>query len=189
MDKFSKLNRKKSPNKKREVIEYENDFIKINKFNDWTFITGNDCVFCIPYLIEENKFIIREEYIPTFEYKDGSKYHLSLVGGVIEEDETPIKALYREVEEEAGLIIRPEYSLIEELAPMYTFKNSAVKFYLYILPLNSIDFEETVAKGDGSKVERMSKSVKVDVSNIDRLLPSDIMTDYMLMKLKEYLNI
>ena len=45
-----------------------------------------------------------------------------------------------------------------------------------------------MAKGDGSNAEKMSKSVKVDVKYIKSLNPSDLITDYMLLKLKEYIN-
>jgi hypothetical protein len=54
--------------------------------------------------------------------------------------------------------------------------------------LNERDYHEVVAKGDGSKEEEMSKSVKVDVKYINSLNPSDLITYYMLMKMKEYLR-
>jgi hypothetical protein len=54
--------------------------------------------------------------------------------------------------------------------------------------LTERDYEEVVAKGDGSKIEEMSKSVKVDVRYLNSLNPSDLITDYMLMKFKEYLK-
>ena len=48
---------------------------------------------------------------------------------------------------------------------------------------------EVIAKGDGSKAEAMSKSVKVDIKFLNSLNPSDLFTDYMLLKVKEYLNL
>ena len=70
------------------------------------------------------------------------------------------------------------------------FEN-ALKQYIgnpYILTLTERDYHEVIAKGDGSKAEDISKSVKVDVKYIKSLNPSDLITDYMLMKIKEYLN-
>ena len=55
--------------------------------------------------------------------------------------------------------------------------------------MNERDYHEVVAKGDGSKEEEMSKAVKVDVKYISSLNTSDLISDYMLLKLKEYMNI
>ena len=63
------------------------------------------------------------------------------------------------------------------------------KAYPFILPLNERDYHEVVAKGDGSKSEAMSKSVKVDIKHIDAINACDLVTAYMLEKVKEYLNI
>jgi hypothetical protein len=46
-----------------------------------------------------------------------------------------------------------------------------------------------MARGDGSKAESLSKAVKVDIKYIDQINASDMMTEYMLLKVKEYLNI
>ena len=75
------------------------------------------------------------------------------------------------------------------MRPLFINKASANKYYPYILPLNERDYHEVVAKGDGSKEEEMSKAVKVDVKYISSLNTSDLISDYMLLKLKEYMNI
>ena len=75
------------------------------------------------------------------------------------------------------------------LEPLFINKASANKYYPYVIALNERDYHEVVAKGDGSKEEEMSKSVKVDVKYLGSLRPSDLITDYMLLKLKEYLNV
>lgn len=186
MDKFSKIKRKVSQNK--EDIIFSSDKLKIIKFEDWSIIKERDCVVCIPYLIESNQFILRYEYIPTFKYQDGQEYHVTLVAGGIEEGETPDKSIVRELEEEAGIVLREDYNL-EALKPLYISKGTVNKFFPYIIPLNERDYTETIARGDGSKVEEMSKSVKVDVKWIDSLNPSDLITDYMILKLKDYLNL
>ena len=75
------------------------------------------------------------------------------------------------------------------MKPLFVSKGSTNKYYPYIIPLNEKDYHEVVAKGDGSKEEAMSKSVKVDAKYINSVNSSDLITDYMLMKLKEYLNL
>ena len=95
--------------------------------------------------------------------------------------------MIRELEEEAGIVLREDFQL-EDMRPLFINKAVANKYYPYLIPLNERDYHEVVAKGDGSKEEEMSKSVKVDIKFIDSLNPSDLITDYMLMKMKEYLR-
>lgn len=184
MKKFSKLNRKSS--KKEDDVIFSKDNLSIIKYEDWNIIKERDIVICIPILIETNQIILRYEYIPTFKYVEGQEYHITLVAGGIENGESPKVAVLRELEEEAGIIVSPDYK-IEEMKPLFMNKGSVNKIWPFILPLNEKEYSETVAKGDGSKVEALSKSVKVDIKFIDKINTSDIMTEYMLLKVKEYL--
>lgn len=188
MDKFSKLKTVEQIKPKKEDVIYSNEFIKIVNYEDWSVLTGKDCVFCIPYLIEQNKFVIRQEYIPSYKYSSGQEYHLSCVGGGVEEGETPEEALLREIQEEAGMVIREDFK-IEFDAPLFLQKSSSIKMWFAIVPLTNNDFYEIPIKGDGSKVEKMSKTVSVDIKNITKLVISDIQTQFMVDKLKKYLNI
>ena len=189
MEKFSKLRPKNDFNEPDEDIVYQDDKLKIVKFEDWSIIKEKDCIVCIPYLIESNQMVLRYEYIPTFKYVDGQEYHATLVCGGIETGETPQMALLRELEEEAGIDLREDFSIEEELKPLFISKGHTNRYYPFILPLNERDYHEVIAKGDGSEEEDKSKSVKVDVKYINSVNCSDLITDYMLMKLKEYLNL
>jgi hypothetical protein len=189
VEKFSKLRPKNEFSEPDEDIKYEDGKLKIINYEDWSIIKERDCVDCIPYLIESNQMVLRYEYIPTFKYVDGQEYHATLVCGGIETGETPQMALLRELEEEAGIVLREDFSIEEELKPLFISKGHTNRYYPFILPLNERDYHEVIAKGDGSEEEAKSKSVKVDVKYINSVNCSDLITDYMLMKLKEYLNI
>jgi len=187
MKKFSTLRPKSEPKVKEPL--YQDDHVSIIEFEDWTIIDQSDVTVAIIYLMEENLFILRHEYIPTFKYKDGQDYHLTLVGGTIERGETPEKALIREIEEEAGIVIRPDFQL-EMMKPLYLMKGSSCQVYPALVVLNENDYHEILSPtGDGSRAEKMSNSVKVDVKFINKVNTSDLITEFMLGELKKYLNV
>ena len=188
MKKFTNLKPDESKLFKSDEVLYSDDNIKLVKFEDWSILTGRDAVICIPYLIELNQFIIRQEYIPSFKYTDGIDYHLACVGGGIELGEDPETALLREVQEEAGLVLRDSYR-IEFDKPLYLGKYTSTKVYPCILPLNENDYHEIAIKTDGTRCEKLSNTVKIDVKFLKTLNPSDITTEYMLIKFRDYLNL
>jgi 8-oxo-dGTP pyrophosphatase MutT (NUDIX family) len=188
MQRFSTIRPEEEKKFKKEDVLYKDDHIKISKYEDWSIISEKDAVICIPYLVELNKFIIRQEYIPSFKSVDGQELHLACVGGSIEQGETPEVALLRELQEEAGIVLRDNFKL-EFDKPLYTSKANTNKYHFCILPLNENDYHEVVIKGDGSRAEGLSQTAKIDVKYLTSLNTSDIVTEYMLLKFKNYLNL
>ena len=133
LPKFSKLKPKKDKEQADEVV-FSDEHFSIIKYDDWSIIKSNDSIICIPILIETNQIIMRYEYIPTFKYATGQDYHLTLVAGGIEKGEDPNTALFRELEEEAGIVVREDYDP-EEMKPLFGTKGSTSKYYPFILPM------------------------------------------------------
>ena len=188
MDKFSKLDRKKEPSKEEDKVLFQNDFMKVLDYEDYTVVSEKDGVICIPYLIESNQIVVREEYIPSYKYATGQEYHLALIGGGIEMGETPEEALLRELQEEGGIVLRDNFK-IEFDKPLFIGKYSSTRYFPCILTLTENDYHEVVIKGDGTKFEDMSKTGKIDVKYINSLNSSDVITELMLEKLKRHLNL
>jgi 8-oxo-dGTP pyrophosphatase MutT (NUDIX family) len=188
LKKFTSLKPKDKFKEGKEDVLFSDKFIKVIKYEDWSIVKERDLVVCIPYLIDSNQIILRHEYVPTFKYVDGQEYHATLICGGIEVGETPEKAILRELEEEAGIVLREDFKL-DAMKPLFVSKGCVDKYHPYILTLTERDFHEKIASGDGTKVEKMSKSVKVDVKYLGSINTSDLITDYMLLKLKEYLNL
>ena len=188
MDKFSSLKPKEVIDNNKDKVIFSNDHLKIIQYEDWSIIKENDGAFCIPYLIEKNQIVIRNEYIPTFKYVDSQEYHITLVGGSIENGESPETAMLRELEEEAGIVLNEGYKL-DALKPLYISKGMTSKYHPFIIPLNEREYSTITPTGDGSDVEKKSKSVNVSAKFIDSVKTSDLITDYLLLKLKEYMNL
>lgn len=187
MEKFTSMKPDTVVTVDKDDVKYDDGYIKIIGYEDWSLVSESDVVVCIIYLIDLNKIVIRQEYIPTFKYRDGQEYHLTLISGTMEDGESPEETLLREIQEEAGIIIRPDFG-IEFMKPLFMTKGHVNKYHAAIVQLTERDYTEVSADGDGSVAEEKSKSVKVDTKYLNSLNPSDLITDYMLMKLKDYIN-
>lgn len=190
MDKFTNLKKISDKEKKKELssILFENEYVKVKDYEGWTIIEESDCVVCIPILMDSNQSILREEYIPTFKKRTGNEMYITVLSGTIEKGESPEETLKRELKEEAGIILRDNLNITFENR-LFMTKGNMSYYHLCLLPLYLNDFTETYASGDGSKAEKMSRTVKVNNYNLDNLIINDTITELMIMKLKNFIDI
>lgn len=185
MDKFSSVVKNNSNKKHKEEIIFNNDDLCVLNIDGWSVVKEKDMIVCIPYLIERNEIILRYEYIPSFNYIDDQKFYVTVISGSIENNESPNITLMRELEEEAGIVLRHDFKM-EHMKPLYVSKSSVNKYYPYIITLCEKDYDEVYPTGDGSMAESMSKSARINVKYLNNIQTKDLITEYMLIKFKEF---
>lgn len=198
MDKFTQAIKKEAPLKKQGANDvFTGDFINVTKYKEWDVVSHPDSIIVLPYMKQEGFILLRLEPIPTYEFRYKSEEHpefkntstyLTTISGVVEPGETPEKAIRRELYEEAGLILSSMYQ-IEIEKNLFMSKGTSAKYYTCLMELDFNDYRFTTPVGDGSKLEQMSKTIKLDLKYLDDIRTFDLITEYMILKLKYEYNI
>jgi len=189
MDKFTKIqNKELTEDKIDKNILFENDWLKIKDIDSYVYLEESDNVCIIPFFIEQNRFFLRQEIVPSYKVKDNANFHLTCISGTIEKDENIEDCIKRELIEEAGISLKENYKVIV-LDSLFKSKTCSSKFIYAILPISEYEYTTVPIKGDGSILEKKSKTIAVDVKNINRLQISDTITKLLIFELKKYLNI
>jgi hypothetical protein len=185
MIKFNQLTQPKLAERKEEKKTiFKNEDLKIIKFEKNSLISTKDIIVFIPYLIQDNQIIIKQEYIPAYKYVDNQELHVSLITAIVNKDESPEESLLRELQEIAGIVVRSKYK-IEINKPLFLNKNSINKVYFSILPLMENDYNEISV--NRVLLHPLDKVIKLDLRYINSINASDIITELLIEKFKNTL--
>jgi 8-oxo-dGTP pyrophosphatase MutT (NUDIX family) len=192
MNKFSKINKINNIEKNTtdNNIIYNGQYLHVVKHKDWEFVSEANKVIILPYFIEEGYILLRHEYIPPFQYyyQDIDNYKgvtnfLTIISGTVDKDESLTNAIRRELYEEAGVVLTNLYDIKIDKSLFESKANISV-YHICLLELRFNDYKLTTPPTDGSNSEKLSKTIKVSIGDINELRTYDLITDYMLMKLK-----
>lgn len=175
MDKFTKKIKEKTKVGENPKVVFENKYMNVIENDGYTFVEESDLICVIPILIDRQQVLIRFEDVPPFTYKDGKQGHVTVISGTIEEEETPEQTLIRELEEEAGIRLRPNV-VIEFFDKLYTSKGNTMQINLCILPLYNYDFDEVKIEGDGSVSEGKSSTIHLSWEKLEDVQIEDFVS-------------
>ena len=195
MEKFTKVKKtqEKYAQQEDDSIVYDG-YIKVKKEGEWEYVIENDCVVCLIHIKDEGYILMRSEPVPPWSYKYKNQVQklsgkfLTVVSGTIEEGETPQACLRRELYEEAGLVLNEFYQFDIE-PPVFMTKGGTAHYHCCLLELNYNDYKMVAAPGDGSKTENLSKTVKISLGDIDEIRSNDMISKYLISKLKNENNL
>ena len=169
---------------------YDGEYMNIKATDGWEFVEEKDCVIVLPHLINFNEIILRKENVPPFNTREPNKEHfLTVVSGTMEAGEDPTETLVRELKEETGIMLNTGFKGWTKWGEYFWNKGNNSKCHVYYLPITTSDFQKVVAKGDGSVSEDKSITVRIDLSYIESLRPSDLITEMVLSKFRDKINL
>lgn len=195
MEKYSNYQKNIIKDKKQEEVLFDDGYVSVIKYKNWDIVKEKDMVIVLPYFRDDAFILLRWEDIPTYQlsYKDNPYYRkasnfITVLSGSIEENENPVETIRRELKEEAGLILSPLKNItIDEV--LHQSKGSLVKYHICLIEIGYNEYQFVKPTGDGSLSEKLSKTIKIDLSEIDQIITHDLITQYMIQKLKSDYNL
>ena len=178
---------------------FNGKWVRLVYWNNYEFLDEPPIVMVIPIRTDTGEPLVgfREEYCPPYffdredpDQMDEEMYY-TVITGRIEEGDSAEETLYREIEEEAGIRMKPEATIVplSDSIPLVKFASTRVYPYLVYLEEGTYDFVE--AKGDGTENEARSQTLWAPVDKISQLVEETTNFDFSFLFLKyviEYLK-
>lgn len=165
---------------KQDVIKFDSDNLKVITYKNDNIHKTTDKVVILPYFIEEgclflqHKKILNYEYVfkNTIDFKNIKQFITTIKHPLINDNPT---LSVRHCLSNYGIILSDLYD-IKPISTHFIDENQTGKYYLYIIDLYNKDYR--LIKSDKDDI------IKIDFSSIDDIRIVDIVTEYLLLKLK-----
>lgn len=187
MEKFTQIEDK--PVVPDEVSLFNGKFIDVINYKETEILQVKDKVAILPYFRDEATFLMRLEYTTAYQYKNRDKSHLkritnylTMITGTIEDGETPEKAIRRELYEEGGIVLNNLYPFEVE-GPYFLDKYSTSQVWVCLLELPVNSYRQIKPPTDGSKIEKLSKCIRVSIGDVNSIVNNDLISKYLTTKL------
>ena len=188
MEKFTKI-KKNEPKREENEDLFKNDEISIIKFDEKDIIISNAQVVILPYFKDEGFILLKYEKCPAFKFKfkDKSEYndvdfYLTTIKDDYDDDQTPTQNVRRILHEKSGVVLNNLFP-IEIDKVLFKDENNVGQYHICLLTINYNDFKQSSVK-----VTEENRVVKVSLGDIDSIKVHDLVTDYLLLKLKHENN-
>ena len=196
MDKFTKVVKTQNIQTQKDIdsVVYKGQYLNVIKQNENDFVSENDTIVCLVYIKDEGYILMRSEPVTGWQHKQKNDINkisglfLTVISGTIEKGESPQGCLRRELYEEAGLVLN-EFKQYDIEGPFYKTKSTDSQYYTCLLELNYNDYRMVAAPGDGSKKEKLSRTVKISVGDIDEIKCNDMVSKFLIDKIKTEYNL
>lgn len=192
MEKFTQI--KDLPVTPEDEMLFNGNYLDIIKYKDTEILKVRDKIAVIPYFRDDATFLMRSEYTPSYQYKnrDNSALrkitnYLTVITGTIEDNESPEQTIRRELYEEAGIVLNNLYQFEIE-GPFFVQKYSTGQMYICLLELPVNSYRQIKPPTDGSKLEKLSKCVRISVGDVNQIVNNDLITKHLITLLKNRLE-
>ena len=189
MEKFTKIKKNEPKTSENEDL-FKNDEISIIKFDEKDIIISNAQIVILPFFKDEGYMLLKYEKCPAFKfkYKDKSEYndidyYLTAIKADFNDDQTPTQNVRRILHEKTGVVLNQLFP-IEVDKVLFKDDNNVGQYHICILNINYNDFKQSSVK-----ITEENRVVKVSLGDIDSIKVFDLVTDYVLLKLKYENNI
>jgi hypothetical protein len=184
MEKFTKI-KKNEPKREENEDLFKNDEMSIIKFDEKDIITSIDQIVILPFFKDEGFFLLKYEKLPAFKfkYKDKSEYsnldyYLTTIKADYEDKQSPTQNVRRVLHEKTGVVLNQLFP-IEVDKVLFKQDNNVGQYHICLLDINYNDYKQSSVQ-----TTEENKVVKVSLGDIDSIKVFDLVTDYVLLKLK-----
>ena len=184
MEKFSNIKKNKVKREENEDL-FKSDEMSIIKFDDKNIITSVDQIVILPYFKDDGFFLLKYEKLPAFKFKFKDKsefsdidYYLTCIKSDYNDEQTPTQNIRRSLYEETGIVLSQMYQIQTDKV-FFKQDINVGQYHICLLDINYNDYKQTSLTTTSE-----NRVVKVSLGDIDEIKIYDLITEYMLLKLK-----